>query len=256
MTKISKEFKIQRKNSNMIAPIEFGGELYYPIHFHYGYYVSLKGKIYSTIIDDIRKVNDNGQGYMTVSIVRNDGYKYTKKIHQIVASTFYFHTRNDLVPNHKNFNRADNRVENIELITKEENYRHMYNSFIDGEREYDFRLNKEIVLKIFYEKGTLTEVSKKFNVDKATVHSIKTKKSYKSITKDLESNYTPHEKSYNIRIRYLHIWLHDYLCTNMSMKQVAEKNQVDRSSMGEIWGKMGLPTKNIKREFKMSLENT
>ena len=253
MTKISKEFKIQRKNSNMIAPIEFGGELYYPIHFRYGYYVSLKGKIYSTIIDNIRKVNDNGQGYMTVSIVRNDDYKYTKKIHQIVASTFYFHARDGLVPNHKNFNRADNRVENIELITKEENYRHMYNSFIDGEREYDFRLNREVVLKIFYEKGTLTEISKKFNIDKATVHSIKTKKSYKSITKELESNYTPHEKFYNIRLRYLHMWLYDYLYTNMSMKQVAEKNQVNRSSMGEMWRKMGLPTKNTKREFKMSL---
>lgn len=253
MTKVSKEFKEQRKNSNMLAPIEFKGEIYYPVHFHYGYYVGMNGKVYSTIINNIRKVNDNGQGYMTVTMVRNDGYKYAKKVHQIIASTFYFHNQENLVPNHKNFDRSDNRVDNIELTTQEENYRHMYNSFIDGERDYNFRFDKETVLKIFYEKGTLTEVAKKFNIDKAIVHAIKTKKSYKSITKDLECDYVPNQKFRDIRLKYFNIWFYDYLQTDLTLKEAAEKNNVNKASMGTTWRVMGLPTKNRGKVFKMKL---
>lgn len=255
MTKVSKEFALQRKSCNMLKPIEFNGEIYYPIHFHYGYYIGINGEVYSAIIDNIKKINNNGQGYMTVSMVRNDGYKYTKKVHQLVADMFYLHNKEGLVPNHKNFNRSDNKVSNIELVTREDNYNHMYNSFLNGERSHDFRLDKEKVLEIFNEKGTLTEVSKKYKVNKGTVYAIKTKKSYTKVTKNLECDYKPNKKHMDIRQKYLKIWLNDYLHTNKTLKDTADNNKVDRSSMGDIWRKMGLPTKNKRNIFKMSLLN-
>lgn len=64
----------------------------------------------------------NNHGYLHVLLSKNGKYK-TKKIHQLVAETFLNHIPcgHKLVVNHINFNKTDNRVGNLEIITSREN---------------------------------------------------------------------------------------------------------------------------------------
>tara|TARA_R110000737_G_C14262004_1_gene428719 strand:+ start:29 stop:553 length:525 start_codon:yes stop_codon:yes gene_type:complete len=61
-------------------------------------------------------------GYYTTSLYK-DGIGTTYRFHQIVAMAFLNHTPcgYDLVVNHINLNKTDNRVGNLEIITAREN---------------------------------------------------------------------------------------------------------------------------------------
>ena len=64
----------------------------------------------------------NGSGYLHVRLKNDLGYK-TVRVHKLVAVYFLYHVpkKDNLVVNHKNFIRTDNRVENLELISQREN---------------------------------------------------------------------------------------------------------------------------------------
>jgi len=70
----------------------------------------------------ILKPGKNSNGYLVCIL-----YKYGKRkafdVHQLAAIAFLDHVPNGkiLVVNHKNFNRTDNRVENLEIVTMREN---------------------------------------------------------------------------------------------------------------------------------------
>lgn len=68
----------------------------------------------------IPEIND--QGYYRVGLSVNNKIKRFK-VHQLVAMAFLGHTPcgYELVVNHKNFNRSDNWVGNLELVTQREN---------------------------------------------------------------------------------------------------------------------------------------
>lgn len=61
-------------------------------------------------------------GYLRTTLHLN-GKRKTRHIHQLVAITFLDHIPcgNEIVPNHKNFNKLDNRRLNLEIITGREN---------------------------------------------------------------------------------------------------------------------------------------
>ena len=75
----------------------------------------------------VLKQQDNGNGYLHVVLSMN-GKTVTKKVHRLVAETFISNPDNLTEVNHKDCNRANNNVENLEWCTRSYNrqYREKY----------------------------------------------------------------------------------------------------------------------------------
>ena len=100
-------------------------EIYKDVIGYEGIYkVSNLGNIKSLIGNNekILKLCKNGGGYSTVNLHINSIMK-TRTVHQLVAGAFLNHkpSRYELVINHKDFNRSNNNVNNLEIVTTREN---------------------------------------------------------------------------------------------------------------------------------------
>ncbi len=68
------------------------------------------------------KPQKNTKGYFIVGLYKDKKMK-SKQIHQLVAITFFNHNpcKLQLVVNHINFNKQDNRLINLEIVSNREN---------------------------------------------------------------------------------------------------------------------------------------
>ena len=94
------------------------------------YFVTDDGKIFSKnyhregrIAELKSRIGDNGYPY--VVLCRN-GIRYTKHVHRIVAEAFILNPEKKTTVNHKNGNKTDNRIQNLEWATLSENIQHAY----------------------------------------------------------------------------------------------------------------------------------
>ena len=84
------------------------------------------GRSYTCKGSDITLFIDRG-GYWTANIKIN-GVRGTHFVHRLIALTFIPNALNKPWVNHKNGNKCDNRVENLEWVTPQENYLHALNT--------------------------------------------------------------------------------------------------------------------------------
>lgn len=107
------------------------------------YQVSNTGKVRSlnfnrTKRQKIIKPYKQKNGYMYVCLSK-DGKKTLKRIHRLIAETFLIEK---LDVNHKDGNKANNNVENLELCTRKENIKEAFKLKLSTSNLYNWRKNK------------------------------------------------------------------------------------------------------------------
>jgi hypothetical protein len=113
-------------------------EVWLPVRNYEGYYeVSNHGRVRSvarkivrsngwpkTIKETVLCAKPNRGGYLHVGLSK-DGVAKTNRVHRLVMDSF-FPTDEALDVNHKDGDRANNRLENLEWVTRTENHLHAY----------------------------------------------------------------------------------------------------------------------------------
>lgn len=114
------------------------------------------------------KRKDNGYYVIT------DGNGKTKRIHRMVAETFLGEPESRLDVNHKDGDKSNNRLDNLEWVTRSENLRHAYSigihSKIQGEKNKRSKLTLKEAQEIYdgyetdgYNTNTM-ELARKYNI--------------------------------------------------------------------------------------------
>ena len=100
-------------------------ETWKPIPGYEGRYeVSDQGRVRNSK-NHVLAPNKMTNGYLCVHLYANGKHtRSPRTIHRLVATVFLPKSENATEINHKNFDRTDNRVENLEWVTAIENVRH------------------------------------------------------------------------------------------------------------------------------------
>lgn len=135
----------------------------------------------------IIKYQIHKNGYNSVLLWKNRKDKRLL-ISRLVAIHFILNKKNNVEVNHKNGNKLDNRIENLEWITHSENIIHAHKKGLIfhkvGELVLSSKLKEHEVLKIrelYNNNYSLKEICKKFNICRGTIYDITHNKTWKHL---------------------------------------------------------------------------
>jgi hypothetical protein len=130
------------------------------------YFVSNLGRFknsFGTIMNNY-KVNDNG--YLRVYI-----YKKTFALHRLVALTFLENPENKEQVNHKDGNKLNNSVQNLEWCSNKENQIHKFQNGLGN--SYTRKIGQYDLNNIFIkEYVSIISASKELNISKSSIHGV------------------------------------------------------------------------------------
>lgn len=155
------------------------------------YLISPNGDVYSTrrrgCNGQYLKPHLNSNGYLKVDL-RKGKERTLKLIHRLVAEAFIPNPDNKPCVNHKDGNKHNNDVNNLEWCTYSENMKHAFRNELNhvpglnGEEHPLSKLKKEDVELIKSMKNTNitgSELGKRYNVTKEAIYNIWNGKTWK-----------------------------------------------------------------------------
>ena len=136
------------------------------------YFTTKEGDVYNA---DGYKMNPYTQsdGYKQIKMYQ-DGCTRQKYVHRMVWEEFMGPIPNNMQINHINEDKTDNRLENLELVTCEENIRKRSYNKLNMEACKSIR--KEYVQKSYI---TLQVLASRYGVHPTTIHNCITEKTWK-----------------------------------------------------------------------------
>ena len=145
------------------------------------YEASETGEIRHSLNKNIRKARTNKFGYLQLNFSRNDGTgkSDTILVHRLIAMTF-IPNPNDLPEvNHKDGNKQNNHVSNLEWCTYSENGKHAHKMGLQqsqkGEKHIKAKLTNdqaERIRQLYKEGVSQQKLADLFNVSQRTVSRI------------------------------------------------------------------------------------
>lgn len=126
-----------------------------------GRYVLCKDGQHKPIYEKIISPGNNGAGYLFVYLWKDNKSK-RYYIHQLVAKTFIENPNNYTKVNHKDFNKANNTVDNLEWCTDSLNMAHRC-----GYKVYVLAENKKTIIDKFV---STSEAGRTIGKDKSTIN--------------------------------------------------------------------------------------
>ena len=166
-------------------------EIWKPIKNHEGIYeVSNTGKVRRTQTGYIQKQRLNADGYVKVTLTVNSIAK-DFRMHRLVAEAFIPNEENKETVNHKDGNKTNNNVENLEWCDRHEQMFHAYRLGLKkaakGCDNYNSALTEEQVrfIREHYkphskEWGTVA-LGKMFGLNNATIGDVVRRVTYKDV---------------------------------------------------------------------------
>lgn len=121
------------------------------------------------------------KGYQRVALNKN-GKQKRMYVHRLVAKTFIPNEENRTQINHKDGNKLNNHISNLEWCTNQENIIHSYKTGLrvgtdaKGERNTMARLSEEDVMEIRISNNKIARIANKFGVSKSCIYKIKQRK--------------------------------------------------------------------------------
>lgn len=122
------------------------------------------------------------KGYLQIA-VRTPGKRHWLLVHRLVAKAFLSEIKDKPKINHKDGNKENNHVDNLEWCTDSENQVHALKMGLckNEEKHYKAKLTKEKVNEIRNSKDSSTVEALKYGVHKSTIKSIRKYKTWKYV---------------------------------------------------------------------------
>lgn len=131
----------------------------------------------------ILRPRESNNHYMTVNLY--DGSSYKKHlIHRLVAASFIPNPNNCPQVNHKDGNRQNNGVDNLEWVTARENIRHKYDTLgysQKGRRSPLRRFTDEQVREIRSSKQKASFVAANYGVSRQCIADLREGRTYQDV---------------------------------------------------------------------------
>jgi transposase len=162
-----------------------------------GQYLSINGNIYDSYTDRIRHPSDGV--YLMTYIKLKDGSNYHTGVHRLIMLVFSNRPSNfnELVINHKDGNKHNNDLNNLEWATYSENNIHAFKTGLNpvGEDHHCAKLTNSQVEEICKELekpryyGQLMELGNKYGVGETDIQRIANGKIWTNISKKYNIDY-------------------------------------------------------------------
>ena len=165
----------------------------YITRYGYRYYATDDGHIYSEHLK--RNISEyfDKDGYKKVRLSNGDGSRKIFSVHRLILETFDPNPHsNELQVNHKDGDKTNNRLSNLQWTTCKENINHAYNLGLyhnvgdnnNGDHKLCTSQVLEIIDLLLAHELTIQQIANKFQVSKYAIECIKYKKTWKHLTKN------------------------------------------------------------------------
>ena len=149
------------------------------------YIITKDGKIINKKRGNILKPQLNGKGYLRVSIGKKLMF-----VHRLVAEKYIPNLNNLPQVNHKDGNKLNNSVDNLEWVSNKQNREHALENGLHlcGEQCSWSKLKEKNVIYILehYPEISIKELALKFNVNRNTISDIVHHRSWKQLKRYAE----------------------------------------------------------------------
>ena len=189
----------------------------------------------------------NRSGYAKVQLY-NNRVKKSLAVHTIIANVFLGERLPGNQVNHKDGDKTNAQLSNLEYVTPAENMQHAAATGLlsppIGERNGMSKIKEEDIPKIieYLAEGILSqeEIAAMFNVSRTTISHIKLSVNWKHATKDSEMDFTFRCKSIERNVPEIRRLL---ASGKITQKEIAAKFGCDQSTISDI--KTGISWGNI-----------